>query len=165
MGNFAVVDEQPADTAIGQPVLSGVADGYLSAVAQAQEAGTLDMEKEQIDRIFDPGNFEIAPAQHPKLIDLTARIIRHQDTVLDPATYRFAAIAGVRAALVLGNQIGRHGINRIIESFAGRQTGLDHRLIIAGKEDIRFLRCCARWDEIEAGGDLARQTIAAGPAV
>src|SRR3954453_10905067 len=80
--NFPVVDQQTTDAFVRPAVLPGIADIELLAIGQAQNAGTLNVQKEKFDRIFDPGNFIAATAQSPKLVDLIAIEVRRELLVL-----------------------------------------------------------------------------------
>jgi hypothetical protein len=65
---------QPADVGVILPIVPGIADADHRAVGLAQPSRALHLQEEQLDRIGDPGQFQILPGKLA-VLDLGALVI------------------------------------------------------------------------------------------
>jgi hypothetical protein len=70
--DLAPLDEQLADRAVGMPVLAGIAEPHLGAVAQMHEARALHLHVEQLDRVIEIEQLEPLALERT-LLDLLPR--------------------------------------------------------------------------------------------
>src|SRR5581483_11086076 len=162
-GDFAGIDQEPADAAVGPAVLRREADAQLAAFGQANDAGALNVQKEKLHRIGDPGDFQRAAAKPSLPVDLAPRVIRQKLLALDPAENSLGFRRRAERHHFGRDQIGGARVNRIEKFAAARAAAIEHRLIVAGEQHLGVFRIGARRQKIETRAQLARETFGAIP--
>ncbi len=132
--NLALVDQQLPDTAVGPAVAAVVVDVDHLAVIERDLARALDVQKEKVDRVVDPGDRLNFPVQDAFLLDLAALIVRHQRPVAHSAHDLLTLELFGKGPQVDGDEILRPRVDRVgVLGLAGPAASQDG-FVVAGEE-------------------------------
>lgn len=131
----APLDEHLADRRVVVAVLPRVANAQQRAVLVAQAPRALDLEKEEGDRVLDPGELEPPPRERAAL-DLRAVEIGEEAPPVDPPGDLAPREVALELAEVDEHAIAGNAVERVDEAPGPAAPGGELRLVVAGQEPL-----------------------------
>ena len=130
-------DEHALDRAVAITVVRIVADAQRRAVLEDHARRAFDLDREQVERILEPTDFESLPVERAGL-DGAAIVIRHDLIVGGAAADARAFVRKCNGggAVTGGDQITGTSVDRDVEFGTGKARARDNRFEIAGQQPV-----------------------------
>src|SRR5262249_31615886 len=130
-------DEHALDRAVAITVVRVVADAQGRAVLEDHARRAFNLDREQIERIFEPADLEFLPVERAGF-DLAAVVVRHEFVVRVAASdpHPFVRKCNGGGLVADGDQITRPAIDWDVKFGTGKARARNDRLEIAGQKSL-----------------------------
>src|SRR5262249_2442207 len=131
------LDEHALDRAVAITVVRIVADAQRRAILEDHARRAFDLDREQVERILEPADFEFLPVERAGL-DGAAVVVRNEFVVRGAAAdaHSFVRKCNGGGLVADGDQITRPAVDRDMEFGTGKARARNDRLEIAGQQPL-----------------------------
>ena len=133
------LDQDAADRRVGMAVVRVVIDAQQRAVGQPHARRALDLDEQEIVRVLEITDLQIAGRERA-VLDLRAVEIRRVFAARDAAHHAAAVGEALRLALAPHvDEVARAAVKRHLEVVGLDARAVDDRLVIAGEKAVRIV--------------------------